>query len=129
VKRGLAASLVAALRPKHWVKNVFVFAPLVFAEQAGDPLLLARAVAAFLAFCALSSSVYLLNDVADRESDRLHPEKRRRPIAAGDLSVGAGLATAAVLATGGLAGRGVCRRGSEGSRASTSSRTSSTRSP
>lgn len=111
MRRGLAASLVAALRPKHWVKNVFVFAPLVFAEQAGDPLLLARAVAAFLAFCALSSSVYLLNDVADREADRLHPEKRRRPIAAGDLSVGAGITTAAVLATGGLAGAGALSAG------------------
>lgn len=95
--------LIVAMRPKHWVKNVFVFAAPVFALRLGEPAEIAVAWGAFAVFCMLSSSVYLLNDIADRENDRLHPVKRRRPIAAGRLSVTVAAATAVVLATGGLA--------------------------
>lgn len=97
------AALWTALRPKHWVKNVFVLAPLVFAGHLGDPADVARAMGAFGVFCVLASCVYLLNDVADRDADRLHPEKRTRPIASGDLPVGTARAAAGILAAAGLA--------------------------
>ena len=72
--RSLRAILVS-LRPRQWVKNLFVFAGLVFAQRLFSPAVWA-ALAAFAVFCALSGAMYLLNDVADRERDRLHPVKR-----------------------------------------------------
>jgi 4-hydroxybenzoate polyprenyltransferase len=78
--------LLRAMRPKHWIKNVFVFAPLVFAHQLGDERSVLLAVAAFVIFCMLSSSVYLVNDIADRHADALHPKKKHRPLASGELS-------------------------------------------
>src|SRR5262245_36288185 len=83
-----------ALRPRQWAKNVFVYAALVFAGRLKDGEALIRATGAFAVFCALSSSVYLINDLRDREADRAHPVKRRRPIAAGEVPP----ATAALLA-------------------------------
>lgn len=81
----LPVVILRALRPKQWSKNAVLFVPLVFAQNllAGDKLL--RAAVATVAFCLLASGVYVLNDWFDREQDRLHPEKRRRPIAAGHL--------------------------------------------
>ncbi len=70
-------------RPPQWIKNFFVFGPLLFSGRAFDTGALAHAFGAFVAFCLASSGVYALNDVADRESDRLHPIKRVRPVAAG----------------------------------------------
>lgn len=77
------AAAIKALRPKQWTKNGVLFAPLLFAKSifAGDLML--RAVIAVAAFSALASGVYVLNDWFDREKDRLHPEKKNRPIAAG----------------------------------------------
>lgn len=98
-----AGALLRALRPEQWAKNVFVLAPVVFARQ-WDADSLTRAGLAFALFCAVSSAVYLMNDVRDREADRVHPTKRRRPIAAGELGVGVALAASAVLALGGVAG-------------------------
>ena len=95
--RSPAASLIVSLRPDQWHKNLIVFAALIFAVKLLDPAALARATAAFLIFCAVSSVVYLINDVADREQDRLHPVKRLRPIASGAVSPGAALTFAAVL--------------------------------
>lgn len=69
-------------RPVQWIKNVVVLSALVFGGQAGDPSQVARALVAVLAFCLVSSAGYIWNDVRDRERDRLHPEKRLRPIAA-----------------------------------------------
>ncbi|HKQ60549.1 MAG TPA: UbiA family prenyltransferase, partial [Candidatus Polarisedimenticolaceae bacterium] len=89
--RTLPAALLQSMRPRQWIKNVFVLAPLVFAERLGDPHAVFRAAAAFAVFCLLSSAVYLINDVADRERDRQHPVKRRRPVAAGELAVPAAL--------------------------------------
>ncbi len=92
-------ALLRALRPPQWVKNIFVLAALFFSwgEQGsilfGDPLW--RALLALFAFCLGASAVYLVNDVLDVESDRRHPEKRLRPIAAGEVSVPLALATAA----------------------------------
>jgi decaprenyl-phosphate phosphoribosyltransferase len=99
-----ARALVRTIRPRQWVKNVFVAAPLVFARHLGDPAYVLRAALAALAFCALSGAVYAFNDVRDAEADRQHPTKRRRPIAAGELSERAALAWAAILAVGALAG-------------------------
>jgi 4-hydroxybenzoate polyprenyltransferase len=86
------------MRPHQWVKNFFVLAPLVFARALENTELVPRAGAAFLAFCALASAVYLMNDVRDRDKDRLHPIKKNRPIAAGKLSPSTALTAALVLA-------------------------------
>jgi 4-hydroxybenzoate polyprenyltransferase len=101
--RSTAASLWVSLRPDQWHKNLIVFAALIFAVKLLDPAALARAMAAFLIFCAVSSVVYLINDVADRDQDRLHPVKRLRPIASGALSPGTALTFAAVLGAAALA--------------------------
>ena len=84
------------MRPRQWVKNLFVFAGLIFAQKLLTPLTIV-AIAAFVIFCALSGAVYLINDVADRDQDRLHPRKRERPIAAGRLSVPGALVAALAL--------------------------------
>jgi 4-hydroxybenzoate polyprenyltransferase len=94
-------ALLVSLRPRQWVKNLFVFAGLVFSHKLFTPDA-SRALAAFVIFCALSGVVYLLNDVADRERDRAHPKKRMRPLASGALTVPAAIAGAAVLAVAGL---------------------------
>jgi 4-hydroxybenzoate polyprenyltransferase len=95
--RPLAVNLFISLRPEQWTKNLLVFAALVFAVKLFEPAAVAVSIEAFLVFCALSSVIYLLNDVADRENDRQHPLKRRRPIAAGLVPVGVALTAAAVL--------------------------------
>ncbi len=97
----LLTAVVVSLRPKQWAKNLFVFAALIFAQKLFTPLLW-PALEAFVLFCALSGAIYLFNDVADREKDRLHPRKRARPVAAGALAPGAALAIAAVLLAGSL---------------------------
>ncbi len=91
------SGLAAALRPHQWTKNLIVFAGLIFGQKLLDPDAVARAAAAFAIFCALSSVVYLINDLADREADRLHPLKQHRAIAAGVVSPALALTTAAVL--------------------------------
>ena len=83
VSEGLA--MLALMRPRQWVKNAFVFAALVFAGKLGDARLAWLSVRAFVAFCALSSAVYIINDLADVEEDRRHPAKKDRPIASGRL--------------------------------------------
>lgn len=97
-------ALLRAMRPHQWVKNVFVFAALVFArgERAegllgGDLSDVRRTLFAFAAFCLGSSSIYLINDILDVESDRAHPEKCRRPIASGELKVPVAWSSAALL--------------------------------
>jgi len=95
-------AIVVSMRPRQWVKNVFVFAGLIFAQRLFTSSAWI-ALAAFAIFCGLSGAIYLINDVADRERDQLDPRKRTRPVAAGRLSAGAALAAAVVLAVGGLA--------------------------
>lgn len=92
-----AAALFEAMRPSQWTKNLFVFAGLVFGRQITNLSALEESVAAFCIFCLLSASVYLLNDVADREKDRQHPTKQRRPIASGRLSPQVAVAAAVAL--------------------------------
>jgi 4-hydroxybenzoate polyprenyltransferase len=99
----MLAGLIRSLRPAQWAKNTFVLAPLVFAGGLAAPGALARALAAFAAFCAASSAVYLVNDLRDREQDRNHPHKRLRPIAAGTLPAGAAGGAAVLLAAAAVA--------------------------
>lgn len=93
------------LRPRQWLKNVFVLAPVLFAGKLGEPGALGRAAAALLVFCAASSAVYVLNDLLDREEDATHPTKRHtRPLAAG--TVAPRTAVYAMLVLGALAAAG-----------------------
>src|SRR5207342_2652515 len=101
-RRSPARAVLAAMRPRQWPKNLLVFAGIVFAAQLGDPVRWAEALAAFVAYCAVSSAAYLLNDVRDVDQDRLHPVKRQRPIARGELSMRAALTLAVVLTAGAL---------------------------
>ena len=85
------------IRPKQWIKNFFVFAPLVFSLELFDAVQLSLAIRGFFAFCLTASAVYIINDIADVESDRQHPEKKYRPLAAGNISVQQALLFALVL--------------------------------
>ena len=99
----VALSLVRSLRPSQWTKNLIIFAALMFGQRLQDVHAVLYALGAFAVFCILSGVVYLVNDVADRESDRSHPIKQYRPIASGALPVPVALASAAVLGAGALA--------------------------
>jgi len=89
---------VRLARIRHWVKNAFVLAPLAFSLNFCKPEPIKRTLVMFVAFCLAASSVYLINDVADRECDRYHPEKRNRPIASGRIPVRRALLLASALA-------------------------------
>ncbi|HEX2571157.1 MAG TPA: decaprenyl-phosphate phosphoribosyltransferase [Polyangia bacterium] len=102
-RRPRALALLVALRPQQWVKNLFVGAPLLFAKSLFAPGEARRAAAAVGIFCLIASAVYLWNDLVDLEKDRVHPRKRRRPIAAGELPVPMARVLAASLASFGLA--------------------------
>ena len=79
--------LIELIRPKQWIKNFFVFAPLLFAGELFHFGILIKSIYAFLAFCGASSMVYIINDISDIESDRYHKEKRFRPLASGDVTI------------------------------------------
>jgi 4-hydroxybenzoate polyprenyltransferase len=102
-RRPLPLAILLALRPRQWTKNVVVLAALVFARRIFEPVPFLQALAAFGAFCAASGAVYLVNDILDVEQDRLHPRKRRRPIAAGDLPIPLAWVLAGALGAGTLA--------------------------
>ncbi len=95
--------LLRTMRPKDWIKNVFVFAAIAFAHDAtGQPLwqniqALATVFGAFLLFCMAASAIYLINDLVDIEKDRAHPKKRKRPLASGKLSPTVAKVAAVVL--------------------------------
>ena len=93
----LRAAFVS-LRPHQWTKNLLVFAALVFSKHLFEADALLRTVLAFAIFCGLSGAVYLINDVADVERDRLHPSKKLRPVASGALGTRPAVAIAAGLA-------------------------------
>jgi 4-hydroxybenzoate polyprenyltransferase len=99
--RGASGLLVSA-RPAQWVKNLVVPLPFLFGGALATPRGWWLAASGFVVFCAVTSAIYLVNDVMDRERDRAHPVKRQRPLAAGDLGVGTAIATAALLGVGGL---------------------------
>jgi 4-hydroxybenzoate polyprenyltransferase len=94
--RALLIAILEGMRPRQWAKNLFVFAGLLFGHKLFTPSA-GLALAAFALFCALSGAMYLLNDVADRDKDRLHPRKRYRPVASGRLSVPLAIAAALTL--------------------------------
>jgi decaprenyl-phosphate phosphoribosyltransferase len=96
-------TLVRACRPRQWSKNLLVLAAPCAAGVINQPAIALQAAGAFAVLCMLSSATYLVNDVRDREQDRRHPSKRKRPIAAGELSPRAALWIAAVLALAGIA--------------------------
>ena len=96
--------LIVSLRPQEWVKNVLVFAGIVFSRSFDEPGAVADVMVTFVAFCAVSSAGYLFNDLRDVEHDRRHPDKRKRPIASGDLAQGTAGAVAVVLAVGAVVG-------------------------
>jgi 4-hydroxybenzoate polyprenyltransferase len=102
--RSFALNLFFSLRPGQWTKNLVIFAGLLFGRRLFDVDAALAAVAAFVVFCVLSGVVYLVNDIADRESDRRHPLKADRPIASGALRVSAALGAAIALGAAALGG-------------------------
>lgn len=82
----ILGAYLRSIRPRQWTKNILLFAALVFANVADNPVYVMRSVAAFLLFCVIAGAVYLFNDIMDRERDRLHPVKQHRPVASGVLS-------------------------------------------
>ncbi len=96
-------ALIKSLRPTQWTKNGLLFVGYIFSIQHGHSLTdLLRVIASFVIFCGVSGSIYLINDVVDREQDRLHPRKRKRPIASGALPVPVAIVAAGLLMTGGV---------------------------
>ena len=96
-RTGIVASVLISMRPKQWIKNLFIFAPLIFSKSLFVYPLNIRAFGAFAIFSVVSGCVYIVNDIADREEDRKHPTKRLRPIASGVLSAYTGTGVVAVL--------------------------------
>ncbi|SDO49029.1 4-hydroxybenzoate polyprenyltransferase [Paenibacillus sp. yr247] len=83
--RSVPIRYLALMRPRQWTKNLLVFAALIFSIQQADMNMLGQALVGFVLFCLVSSSVYVLNDYVDRERDRMHPDKKNRPLASGAI--------------------------------------------
>ena len=96
--------VLATMRPHQWVKNVFVLAPIVFAQDLFERGTLLRAASAFFVFCLLAGAVYTINDIVDVEADRVHPVKRKRPIPSGRVPIGVARGLVAVLLAAALVG-------------------------
>jgi 4-hydroxybenzoate polyprenyltransferase len=101
-RRSQAIALLVAMRPPEWIKNVLVFAGLLFSQKLKQGPQVVDAMVTFVAFCAISSAGYLINDLRDAPDDRRHPEKRHRPIASGELSERLAAVAAVVLAVVGI---------------------------
>jgi 4-hydroxybenzoate polyprenyltransferase len=95
-------AFIESLRPRQWSKNLILFAGCIFAQKCGEPAFLSRAVLGCLIFCLASGAVYVYNDVVDLELDRLHPHKRKRPLASGRLTRRTALSLAGSLAVASL---------------------------
>jgi 4-hydroxybenzoate polyprenyltransferase len=95
-------ALVKAMRPRQWVKNIFIFAPLVFDKKLTNPTDLLTTIAGAILFSLVASAIYLFNDISDVEADRQHPRKKLRPIASGALSVSIARTSAILLLITGL---------------------------
>jgi len=96
--------LLRIMRPRHWTKNVFVFAALIFGQKIAIPLAVGRAVGGFVCFCLAASAIYILNDIIDRKTDTLHPEKRKRPIASGSVNINSAAVVSALCAVAAVIG-------------------------
>jgi 4-hydroxybenzoate polyprenyltransferase len=91
-------TIFVTLRPQQWVKNFVLFAGLIFSQHLGNTAMVLKTIAGFGLFCLLSSSVYILNDILDAESDRKHPLKSNRPIARGDIRISTAIFLFIILA-------------------------------
>jgi 4-hydroxybenzoate polyprenyltransferase len=98
----VAAAALEAMRPYQWLKNILVFVPLMAARRLGETGSLRTATAVFVAFCFCASAIYLINDLKDAGADRLHPNKRFRPIASGRLPRAAALVLLPLLLAAGI---------------------------
>ncbi len=85
--RNILYSIITTMRPHQWLKNLFIFAPLLFGRKLTDAAAIGNSLSAFAAFCCLASGLYIINDIVDAEEDRAHPKKRFRPISSGALPV------------------------------------------
>lgn len=95
--------LLTAMRPHQWSKNLFIFAPMLFGLKIADPQAVGYSIVAFLSFCFLASGMYILNDWMDIDEDRIHPEKRNRPLSSGALPIAVAAFGFVILIIGGLA--------------------------
>ena len=102
-RRSPARAALKTARPQEWIKNVFVFAGLLFSGKFNQSHEVVEALLTFVAFCAISSAGYYVNDLLDVELDRKHPKKRFRPLAAGELSQRAAMTISPLLAVGAIA--------------------------
>ncbi len=98
----MLSGLLKTMRPRQWTKNGFAFIALFFDGKVTEPTSLLRTIIAFILLCLMSSAVYLMNDLADIESDRQHPEKKKRPLPAGKLKPRVAQVAAVVFALGSL---------------------------
>jgi len=89
--------LFKSIRPQQWLKNLFIFAPLIFSENIFNRSMFLQSLLAFAVFCLLSGALYILNDLKDIEEDRLHPIKSKRPVAAGELKKRQAIAAFVIL--------------------------------
>jgi 4-hydroxybenzoate polyprenyltransferase len=89
--------ILVTMRPRQWTKNLVVFAGLIFSQNLANDALVWKSIEAFLIFCALSGVIYIINDVADVEKDKLHETKRKRPLSSGKLGVSDAIAAALVI--------------------------------
>jgi 4-hydroxybenzoate polyprenyltransferase len=103
--------IALSMRPRQWTKNLVTFAGLIFSQSIANSALVWKSVEAFVIFCALSGAIYIVNDVADIEKDRLHAAKRSRPLPSGRLKVSTGLAAAAAIGAAALVWAYVVGRG------------------
>ena len=93
----MLTALLKTMRPKQWTKNVFVFGALVFDQKLFDLNAFFSALNGFILFCIISGAVYIINDIVDAEKDRLHPQKKFRPIASGEFNIRAAIISAILL--------------------------------
>jgi 4-hydroxybenzoate polyprenyltransferase len=100
-----------SLRPQQWIKNFFIFAPVIFSRNVLNGPLILKTAAAFVAFCLIASAGYIFNDIRDLTEDRLHPAKSKRPLASGRLKTGPAVLACVVMAVFGLAMAATVNRG------------------
>ena len=97
------SELLVIIRPYHWIKNLFVFAPLVFSGRFTQIDMCLKTTLAFISFCLVSSAIYAVNDVCDQAEDRQHPIKKFRPVASGAIKSGSAMLLSAIFVAFGLA--------------------------
>lgn len=90
-------NILRLLRPRQWIKNFAIFAAIIFSGELFNPVALERVIIGFFIFCALSSAAYIVNDIFDIKKDRLHPFKKFRPLAHGDIPISTALTIAILL--------------------------------